>query len=268
MDSENTTGTSGLPTIPGTEATPEGYRWMLRYPVSTGRGIGGLLFVLAAFLFFIAFTIPTAVGACEGEVPVGISVMFGSCALMFPALWAASSARPFIEHLGNGIAVRRKPWRDPSTLNGPVVLLLGISFIMIGIEVHAVIFTVLGTAIAILMAAATVGGLLNRSSLRFTGGGLGIGRFEVAWNDIVDIQGRMSGGRAPRPYVEFRVADPAAQYGMSNRTRRVTAGTWHVDPNGLLSAIVYLAQNPAVATGLTAAQFEAMLAAPPRQSSR
>ncbi len=102
--------------------------------------------------------------------------------------------------------------------------------------------------------------MVYRPSLVATGGGLRIGRFEVAWADIVEVAGRYTGGRSPMPYVEFQIADPAALYGIRNSPRRVMPRTWHLDANGLLSTITYLAENPAVATGLTSAQFEA----PPR----
>ncbi|MFE3195628.1 hypothetical protein ACFXHA_41960 [Nocardia sp. NPDC059240] len=255
--------------VPGTDVTPAGFHWSLCWPPAKPSGPGGIVVAVLLTAAFAGVTLLSIAAHSDGA-PAGMIVMFGAFTLCIPLMMFVGRNPVRIERIEGGVAVLRVPLKQPSFLIGvPTLLAVGIGILMIGLEVHAIVFTVFGAAMTALAAFVGVAGLANRRPLILTNDRLKCGdSLSVDWQEIRVLRAKTTAGRSPQPYVSFRRADPTTYSGASDKRITVTPGVWSLDPNGLISLIEFMVENPSVRAGVTPAQFEAMLAGPPRPSGK
>ncbi|MGW4242522.1 hypothetical protein [Nocardia sp. NPDC004722] len=259
--------------VPGTDATPSGFHWSLCWPPAEPSGPGGVIFAILFTAAFAGMTLLSISAHSDGG-PAGMIVLFGSFAVLIPGAMALTRIFGLdvskVEHIVGGVAVLRVPWRQSSLLvAGPMLLGSGIGVLMIGLEVHALVFTIFGGALAAFAVAVGLGNLANRRPIFLTNERLACGdSWSVDWQDIRVLRAKTTAGRSPRPYVSFRRADPSTFSGASDKRSTIMPNVWSLDPNGLISLIDFMVENPTARAEVTPAQFEAMLAGPPRPSGK
>ncbi|MVU78713.1 hypothetical protein GPX89_15850 [Nocardia sp. ET3-3] len=254
--------------VPGTDATPTGYRWVLRWPPSNSSTAAGIAFGVGFTLVLGVLTALFAVAAHTSGAPWGGVVFVGSLALMIPLTAIFGNAPARIEHIQGGVAVPRRPWKHQAMPASIVLTVAGIGITMIGFEVHTALFTVMGLVLTVLAVAIGIGNLANRRPLIFTTEYVACGdTWRIPWSEITRLRGKDTSGRGPRPYVSFRTLDPTTISGASARRYVVMMQAWNLDPNAVLSAMRFMVESPGTRADVSSAQFEAMLAAPPRTAT-